>query len=287
MKLLLFAVVLLIVFACRGDSSADDTPGKGISIYIHTDLEGVTGIDSFEMIQRDGPRFAECCELLMGDLNAAVDGAFAGGATHVTVLDSHGGGKNFVMEKLDPRAEYDTKENRKWWGKLDSSYSGTLFIGAHAMAGTINGFLDHTQNSLQWYNYIVNGRKTGELGQWGIVAGYYEVPMLMVSGDEAACVEARQFFGNIETAIVKRGVGRNQAELVESEEARKRIREAARRAISLIGKVKPYKVTTPMEIILEFNRADFCESRLGKAGIERIDARTIRKVTNDPLGLLP
>lgn len=287
MRLLLLVCVVFIVMACQASASSDEKEAKGLRIYIHTDLEGVTGIDTFEMIQRDGKRYRECCELLMADINAAVDGAFAGGATHVTVLDSHGGGKNFIAELLDPRAEADPKANGMWWGKLDGTYAGTFFIGAHAMAGTINGFLDHTQNSLQWYNYIVNGRKTGELGQWGIVAGSFGVPMLMVSGDEAACVEARQFFGPIKTAIVKRGIGRNRAELVETAEARKRIREAARDAIALIGTAKPYVVNMPMEIVVEYNRSDFCEGRLGKDGIERIDARTIRKVTNDPLGLLP
>jgi D-amino peptidase len=282
------ALLALSPVACL----ADDTAGEGqkakdVKIYIHTDLEGVTGIDTFEMIQRDGERYRQCCELLMGDVNAAVDGAFAGGATQVTVLDSHGGGNNFIKELLDPRADWDRKDNRKWWGKLDSSYSGTLFIGAHAMAGTINGFLDHTQSSLTWYNYSVNGRKTGELGQWGIVAGSFGVPMLMVGGDEAACVEARQFFPKVETAVTKRGIGRNRAELGETTEALARIREAARKSIALIGTAKPYVVSLPMEIVVEFNRSDFCEEKLKRDGVERIDARTIRKVTSDPLALLP
>ncbi len=257
-----------------------------MKIYIHTDLEGITGIDSFEMIQRDSKQYRECCELLMGDLNAAIEGAFEGGATHVTVLDSHGGGGNFVLDLLDKRADNDLKTNKKWWGKLDDSYCGTFFIGAHAMAGTINGFLDHTQSSLHWYNYYINGRKTGELGMWALVAGNFDVPMLMVSGDEAACVEARQFFNHVETAIVKRGIGRNRADCIDSDEARKRIREAARKSMALVGKVKPYKVTMPMEVVLELNRADFCEGRL-KDGIERIDARTVRKITSDPLELFP
>ena len=154
------------------------------------------------------------------------------------------------------------------------------------MAGTINGFLDHTQSSLHWYNYYINGRKTGELGMWALVAGNFDVPMLMVSGDEAACVEARQFFNHVETAIVKRGIGRNRADCIDSDEARKRIREAARKSMALVGKVKPYKVTMPMEVVLELNRADFCEGRL-KDGIERIDARTVRKITSDPLELFP
>jgi D-amino peptidase len=259
----------------------------GIRIYIHTDLEGVSGIDTAQMIERGGARFRECCELLMADVNAAVDGAFLGGAEHVTVLDSHGGGSNFILELLDSRAQNDTKPNGKWWGILDDSYHGTFFIGAHAMAGTMNAFLDHTQSSEAWHDYSVNGRRMGELGQWAMVAGNWGVPMLMVSGDEAACVEARQFFSPVETAVVKRGVGRNRAELIAVEEARQRIREAARRAISLVGKARPFQPLKPMEIRLEYNRADYCDAAAGRPGVERLDARTVRKVTSDPLDLFP
>jgi D-amino peptidase len=258
-----------------------------MKIYIHTDMEGVTGIDNMEMIECDGGRFRECCELLMGDLNAAIEGAFAGGADHVTVLDSHGGGNNFLLDLLDPRAENDTKPNGKWWGILDASYQGTFFIGAHAMSGTMNAFLDHTQSSIHWHDYSVNGRRWGELAQWAMVAGNFGVPMLMVSGDEAACVEARQFFHPLETAVVKRGVGRNRAELVEREEARDRIREAACRAVALVGQARPFVPARPMEIILEYNRADYCDAAASRPGVERLDARTVRKVTSDPLDLFP
>jgi D-amino peptidase len=155
------------------------------------------------------------------------------------------------------------------------------------MSGTQNGFLDHTQSSQTWHDYFVNGRKTGELGQWAIVAGNWGVPMLMVSGDEAACAEARNFFNPVETAVVKRAQGRNRAELVELKEARDRIRDAARRAVGLVGKGRPLIPIKPMEIVLEFNRADYCDAVGARPGLERLDARTIRKVTSDPLAILP
>ena len=258
-----------------------------VKIYIHTDLEGVSGINTMEMIEKTGPRYRECCELLMADINAAVDGAFAGGATHVTVLDSHGGGGNFPLDLLDKRAENDTRPTKKWWGILDDSYAGTFFIGAHAMSGTQNAFLDHTQSSLAWHDYSINRRRMGEMAQWAIVAGNWGVPLLMMSGDEAACAEARAFFNPVETAAVKRGIGRNRAELVDPKEARARIREAARRAIALVGKAKPLTPNKPMEIILEYNRADYCDGPAAKPGMERLDARTIRWTTSDPLAILP
>ena len=146
-------------------------------------MEGISGIDKAEMVEKS-ERYA--VERLMADVNAAVDGAFLGGADHVTVLDSHGGGGNFDLSLLDKRAEVDTKPNKKWWGILDGSYFGTFFIGAHAMAGTLNGFLDHTQSSESIYNYYVNGRKMGELAQWAMVCAHYDVPLIMMSGDTAA-----------------------------------------------------------------------------------------------------
>jgi D-amino peptidase len=258
-----------------------------MKIYVHTDLEGITGINSMDMIQRESPRYRECRELLMGDVNAAVEGLFEGGATHVTVLDSHGGGGSFILDLLDKRADNDTKENKKWWGKMDSSYQGTIFIGAHAMAGTMNAFLDHTQSSTSWFDYKVNGRSMGELAQWAMVAGNFGIPMLMVSGDEAACTEAHAFFSPVETASVKRGMGRNKAELVDPTEARKRIREAARRCVSLVGKAKPFCPLKPMEIVLTLYRSDYCDNYATHAGVERLDARTVRKVTSNGLELFP
>ena len=113
-----------------------------MKIYIGTDLEGISGIDCIEMIQPGDSRYLESIERLMADLNAEIDGAFAGGATHVTVSDGHCTGKNFDISLLDPRAELDEARGEK----MDAGYDGAFIIGAHAMAGTLNGFLDHTQS---------------------------------------------------------------------------------------------------------------------------------------------
>jgi D-amino peptidase len=256
-------------------------------IYIHTDLEGVSGIDRAEMVPGGSDDYRRSCELLMGDLNAAVDGAFAGGASEVVVLDSHGGGGNFILELLAPRAQNDTKPNGKWWGILDDRCDATFFIGAHAMAGTMNGFLDHTQSSMSWFNYSINGRRMGELAQWALVAGKFGVPLVMVSGDEAACMEAHQFLSPCKTAAVKRGVGRQRAEALPLDEARARIRQAALDAMAVIPQARPFRPQKPMEIIVEFTRADYADGSAASGKVDRIDARTVRKVTSDPLDLFP
>lgn len=248
-------------------------------IYIHTDLEGISGIDKGEMILPGSPEHRYCIERLMTDANAAVDGAFLGGADHVTVLDSHGGGGNFDLALLDKRAEYDTKPDGKWWGIVDNTYHGTFFIGAHAMAGTLNGFLDHTQDSTRVYNYIVNGRRMGELAQWAMVCGHYGVPLIMMSGDEAAAHEVTQFFGGIETAVVKRGVSRRRALLTPPDEAAERIRQAAKRAVEHEDAIKPFRPLLPMEVRIEYTRADYCDDAVSRPGVERIGAREARMVS--------
>lgn len=279
-------ILVIIVIAAVCAASAADSDGR-VRIYINTDMEGITGISSYEMIQRDGPRFKECCELLMGDVNAAVEGAFAGGADEVWVLDGHSTGKNFIAGMLDKRAVQDPREVKKWWAGMNETFDGTFIVGAHAMAGTLNAFLDHTMNSTAWHHYKINGKRYGEIEMWGTIAGHYGIPVLMVSGDEALCAEARRFFGTIETAPVKKAIGRNKAECLPAGEARARIREAARKAVSLIGKAKPVVPPKRLEITLEYNRSDFCDSGARKPGVERVDAYTIRKVTENPLELLP
>jgi D-amino peptidase len=260
-----------------------------MKVFIHTDLEGVSGIDNLAMIQQDNPRYDEARLRLTEDINAAVAGAFDGGATHVMVLDSHGGGTagNVIWEKVDKRAEREPRPAERWWGHLDGSYAATFFIGAHAMAGTMNAFLDHTQSSQSWFDYYVNGRKMGEMAQWALVAGHFGVPFVMMAGDQAAATEAYEFFSPVETAVVKRGVGRLSAALVDLEEAHRRIYDAAKRSLKHVGKARPFTAAHPIEVILDFMRTEFADEAAKSAGIERIGGRRIRKIARNQLEILP
>ena len=258
-------------------------------IYIHTDLEGISGIDKGEMVKvGEGLNSDYVIGRLMTDVNAAIDGAFLGGADHVTVMDSHGGGGNFDVSLLDKRAEFDETNkkfwehpDRNWWGMLDESYCGSFFIGAHAMAGTLRGFLDHTQDSLRIYNYYVNGRKMGELAQWAIVCGHFGVPLIMMSGDLAAANEAAQFFPGVETAIVKTAVSRTLAKLVPCDKAVERIRSAAKFATEKSEQYLPFRPLLPMEVKIEYTRADYCDKVDLLPDVERLDARTARMVSQN------
>lgn len=254
-----------------------------MKIYIMTDMEGVSGICQEQQVQRDQPAYAEGRQLLIGDVNAAVDGAFAGGATEVVVNDGHGGGFNFLMEQMDPRARYERPNSGlDFMPGLDDSFAGLFCVGYHAMAGTLNGFLDHTQSSASWFNYTVNGRRTGELGQCGLWAGSYGVPVLLVTGDQAACAEGRDFFGEIEAVAVKEGIGRQHARCLHPLVGREAIRAAARRAMEQVGTVTPYRVDPPLTIRLEYYRSDMADAVARRPGTRRIDARTVERVVDDP-----
>ena len=259
----------------------------GIKIYILTDMEGISGVREPFQCDREHPEWQRARRLLVGDVNAAIAGAFDGGAEEVLVSDGHGGGFNFILEEMDPRARYERPNGaRDCLPGLDESFSGVFQIGAHAMAGTLGGFLDHTQSSVRWFEYRINGRPCGEIGQVGAIAGYYGVPVLLVTGDRAACEEARAFFGEIETVAVKEAISRNRARCLHPRWAQELIRQAAKRAVGLVGKIEPWRLEPPIEVTLTYTRQDYADEVARNPGVERLDARTVRKVVQRGIDVL-
>jgi len=252
-----------------------------MKIYILTDMEGISGIWRPEQVQKGNPEYERARKFLCEDVNSAIAGAFDGGATEVVVLDGHGGGDNFILEIMDERATYETVKNPlEVMPSLNENFGGLMQIGCHAMAGTLNGFLDHTQSSTSWFNFYVNGVKFGEIEQAGAYAGAFGVPVIMVTGDKAACEEARRFFGEIELVSVKEGLGRNRAKCIAPKTAHKMIHDAAVRAVQRAksGEFKPFILKEPIEMKLELCRSDYADEYAARPGVERLDARTVRKI---------
>lgn len=270
-----FAMSAVAITALLG-ISAGNCPAQ--KIYILTDLEGASGVYQFAQTREAGPLNDQAKEYLMGDIAAVVRGLRAGGATEITVLDGHGS-QAFVPHLMEPGATYITGKPRPClMCDLDESFAGLVQLGAHAMMGTPDGVLCHTQSSKSENRYWYNDVESGELAQVAIVAGAYGVPTIMVTGDEAACREARQFFGDdVVTVAVKRGISREAAELYPFEETRQALFEGARKAMTVIGKCKPYRIEVPIRakkqwLIFDANG----ESRL----------QTKEGVIEDPLKLL-
>ena len=231
-----------------------------IKIYVNTDLEGISGVYQFAQTrEKNSPLNIQACEYFMGDVAAVVRGLRDGGATEVVVLDGHGS-QAVLPHLMEPGAKYITGRPRPGAGNLstlDSSFAGMVTVGFHAMMGTPDGVLNHTQSSTTENRYWYNGVESGELAQNALIAGYYGVPVIMVTGDEATCREARIFFGNnIVTVPVKKGLSREAAILYPFEETRKALYEGAKRAVSVISSCKPYVISTPIKVKVQFLNLD-------------------------------
>lgn len=244
-------------------------------VLIITDLEGISCVDSIDMIPYENEGYQRACGYLMADVNAAVDGAFAGGATKVTVIDGHGGANNFMMELLDKRAVCIPASEFAGNSPQSYGYDALMCVGAHAMAGTEKAFLDHTQSSTDWFEYCIAGKPQGEMAQQAYFLGAFGVPLVMMSGDAAACAEAKELVPNVATACVKEAHCRNQAVCLPQEEALDRIRLAARDGAERYREIAPCVLQLPAEIKLTYCRNDYCD-RMMHPGLER-NGRTVRK----------
>jgi D-amino peptidase len=257
-------------------------------VYILTDLEGVSGVVDIAYMDTAGDFYRAARELLTADVNAAAAGCFDAGARHVVVRDGHFTGNNIDTLALDERVVLDKAGAGPWTGLLDESFDATLMVGMHAMAGTPDGFLDHTQSSASWFRYTINGRECGEIAQWATSAGHFGVPLAYVSGDRAACDEAEALIPGIVTTAVKRGVGRNRAAGMAPAAAHDAIRRDVAAALSRDRLPRPLTWPRPMTVRLTLYRSDQADGfaeRLGSAA-RRVDARTIEKRTGSQLDIL-
>jgi len=241
-----------------------------------TDLEGISGVRTMEECQTGSEKYHAARKYLCGDVNAAVAGAFDGGADEVVVRDGHGGGFNLILDLMDPRALYTGRGGGSWCPGLDETSDAAFFVGAHAMAGTAGAFLEHTQSSKSWFDYSVNGRSFGEQGQFGAYCGSFGVPVVLVTGDEAACREAADFFASCETVAVKRASSRNSAICIHPTKAQEMIRAGAKRAVERAAEIKPFIVDFPAEVVMQYMRTDYADAKAGQRGVERLDSRTVK-----------
>lgn len=224
-----------------------------IKIYVDTDLEGVSGVYKFAQTrEKDTPLNIQACEYFMEDLAAVIRGLRDGGATEIIVSDGHGS-QALIPHMMVPGAKYITGKPRPEHWSLDGSFSGIVLFGFHAMKGTPDGVLNHTQSSKSENKYWYNGVESGELAQVAAIAGYYGVPPILVTGDVATCREAVKFFGQgVVTVAAKEGVAREAAVLYPFEETHKALYEGAKKAVAAISKCKPYVIKTPIKAKMEY-----------------------------------
>ena len=246
-------------------------------IFISADLEGVVGAVTGEQLGPGGFEYNRFREFMTAEVNAAIKAAKSAGATEILVADSHGNGQNLLIEKL-PK---DVKLIRSWPRPLgmmegiDSSFDGVIFTGYHASTDNLQGVRAHTFSSATLTSLKVNGKVMTE-GSWNAaVAGEFGVPVIMISGDDAAVNEVKSLIGNAEGAIVKESISFHSAKSLHPEAAYDLIAEKTLYAVKNIKKYKPYKIKGPITVSVAFKNYQPSQILSYLKMFNRIDSHTI------------
>ena len=245
-------------------------------------MEGVAGIVKWEQTMGGESLYEEGRKLYTEEINAAVRGAKAAGATEILVMDCHGAGKGWtfnslVAEDLDPDCQFVIQDEwTEYTEFLEQGCDAALFVGMHARAGTRDGVMNHTISGRDYQNLWFNDTLVGETGINAALCGTWGCPVLLVTGDEASCREGRELLGDgLTTAAVKWGFGAHSARSLTPARARELIEEAARTALSDLTAVAPYDPGRPCEVKAEFKTTDEPDRLRYRHGVERVDERTI------------
>ena len=250
-------------------------------VFLMTDLEGIAGVESIEQMDRAGAHYADICRKLEQSINAAVDTCFQNGANTVYYLDGHGGGGNVLPENIDPRA-IRCKDVHVWSDLVrQRAFDCQLELGAHARAGSVGGFLDHTLNSKQLFCVKHNGVEMSEVSLHATLCAKYGIPVVGVTGCETACVQAKQYIPGIVTGAVKVAYCRNVAKTYET--AEQILRNAVASGLQNWKGIPLISYAEPLTVEQIYYRSDFCEEKLATCGSEtkRMDARTLQKTVNE------
>ncbi|GAA3839474.1 M55 family metallopeptidase [Sphaerisporangium flaviroseum] len=254
-----------------------------MKVYVSVDMEGVSGLTDPEEMHAGGRGYERGCELMTADANAVVAGSFEAGASAVIVNDAHGSTKNLRVDLLDARASLirgPGKPMRMAQG-LSADFEAACFAGYHARAGVQHGVLNHTWMGKEIHNLYLNEEVCGETRLVAGFAGFLGVPVALVTGDEAVCEEARDVLGDVETVAVKKGIDRFAAELLPPSVSQALIREAAARALNRLSDFRPYEVTPPFTLGVEWNSTAIAAACALIPGIRQVGPRHTEFTTDD------
>jgi D-amino peptidase len=256
-----------------------------MKVLLAADMEGISGVVHWDQVSPEHKEYERFRKLMTADVNAAVRGAFEGGAQEVVVSDGHAHGRNILIEELDARARLNTGSPSAFAmiQGVDTGPDAALFIGYHARSGTQHAILDHT-----WSGSVaevsLNGQVVGEIGWNAAVCGHFGVPVIMVSGDQNACAEAEALLGQVETAVVKQAKGRMAAECLAPAVAQQRILEAARLAVQRLATgdaPQPLRLEAPIRVSVEFTHSEMADRAAIFPGAQRLAGRRVEVLADD------
>ena len=251
---------------------------EGLKIYISADMEGVVGTVTGEQLGPSGFEYERARRWMTEEVNAAIRGARAAGATEIVVSDSHGNGQNLLLDELPE----DITVIRSWprplamMAGIDESFDGAIFIGYHTSTDNSEGVRAHTMSSARLTSVKLNGAPVPETGINAAIAGHFGVPVIMLSGDDAIAAEASALLGDLETAVVKQALGFHAAETMMPGAAYRLIEETAERAVHRIDEFEPWDLGGPIELEVSMKHYRPIEVLGYLEIVERIDSHTIR-----------
>jgi D-amino peptidase len=261
------------------------------SVFIVTDMEGVAGVVSFsEQSNPDGKYYEVARQLETGEVNAAVDGLQEVGVDDILIWDGHGAG-GIDFPDLHPAAKLLHGRPLAPWARLAEvigRYEAVVMIGQHALAGTLTGNQNHTQDSESIDYYKLNGRPIGETAQIALYCGGLGLPLIFLSGDQAACREAEALVPGMGTVAVKEGLSRGTAISLSAPEARRRIRAGIKLAVERQRSqpLPPLKWPGPYVLEKRFFHTDVADAVAGQPGAERVDSQTVRLYSENILDII-
>ncbi len=220
---------------------------------------------------------------MTAEVNAAIEGARAAGATEIVISDSHGNGLNLLLERLPKNVTVV----RSWPRPLlmmegiDETFDAAIFIGYHSSTANPEGVRAHTLSSGRLADLRLNGIPMPEAAINAAIAGHFGVPVIMISGDDAIVTEARELLGDIEAAVVKHAISYESARTLMPEVAYDLIREAAQRAVRHIDEFRPYVLDTPITLDVTFKNYRPSEVLAYLPIVERTDSHSIRFIGRD------
>ena len=263
---------ILVTIVSVASFAADARQGK--RVYISVDMEGISGVNGDDQTSAGQAEYGRARQLMVEDANAAIRGAFEGGATDVLVNDSHGGQRNLLPEALDSRARlisHSFKRHGMMEG-LDDTFDAVIFVGYHAKADAPRGLFAHTGSGVV-RDLQINGRSVGEGGMNAALAAYYGVPVVVVSGDDVAIAEVKESAPGARGVIVKRAINVRAVELKPLQVARREIQEAAKAGVANATKSAP--VRGPVRVQLRYRNFTYPEVATAFDEIELVAPDTV------------
>jgi len=258
-----------------------------MKVYLTTDLEGAAGVVSFELHTSPDARYYEQARRLQtAEINAAIEGFVEAGATDILVADNHGPGA-VLFEELHPAAKLihgRPGAPRHVRDEIIRDYDVAASLCQHAMAGADGGNLNHTQSSRAVDCYTLNGKPIGEIAQFSLYLGALGLPVILLTGDEAACEEAAALVPGVTTVAVKKGLSRNSAVSLSAQRARELIRAGAAAALrkQAADPVAPLVWDGPFVLEKRYFHTDTADRASGR----RVDTQTVRLESDNILDII-